>query len=85
MRPGQSRWVRFVLIGVALAFLAVFLFVPLVFVLIEGLKKGLGAYVAAITEPDALSAIRLTLLVAAICVPLNAAFGLAAAWAITRF
>jgi len=77
--------VRYVLIGVALAFLAVFLFVPLLFVLVEGLKKGVGTYFAAIVEPDALSAIRLTLVTAAIAVPLNVVFGVAAAWAIAKF
>jgi sulfate transport system permease protein len=82
---GESPWIRWLLIGSALAFLTVFLFVPLVFVFVEGLKKGLGVYVAAIIEPDALAAIRLTLLVAAIAVPLNLIFGVAAAWAIAKF
>jgi sulfate transport system permease protein len=87
-RPARRRdvaWVRPLLIGTALAFLAVFLFVPLAFVLVEALRKGLGAYVAAITDPDALAAIRLTLLTAAITVPLNLVFGVAAAWAIAKF
>ena len=82
---GESPWIRWLLIGSALAFLTVFLFVPLVFVFVEGLKKGLGVYVAAIIEPDALAAIQLTLLVAAIAVPLNLIFGVAAAWAIAKF
>ena len=76
----EPAWVRRVLIAVALAFLAVFLFVPLIAVFAEALKKGLDVYLAAIVEPDALSAIRLTLVAAAISVPLNCAFGVAAAW-----
>jgi len=84
MKPGP-RWLRYAMIGTALAFLTAFLFVPLLFVLLEGLKKGFGAYLAAITEPDALAAIRLTLLTAAIAVPANVVFGIAAAWAIAKF
>ena len=76
---------RWLLIGVALAFLALFLFVPLAAVFVEALAKGLGVYLAAITDPDALSAIELTLLAAAIAVPLNLVFGVAAAWAIAKF
>jgi sulfate transport system permease protein len=81
----EPAWVRRLLIGVALAFLALFLFVPLVAVFAEALKKGIGVYLAAIIEPDAVSAIRLTLLAAAISVPLNLVFGLAAAWSIAKF
>ena len=81
----EPAWVRRLLIGVALAFLAVFLFVPLVAVFVEALKKGVDVYLAAISEPDAVSAIRLTLIAAAISVPLNLVFGLAAAWAIAKF
>ena len=66
-------------------FLALFLLLPLVAVFAEALRRGLGAYLAALAEPDALAAIRLTLLVAAIAVPLNLVFGLAAAWAIAKF
>ncbi|MBE0502148.1 MAG: sulfate ABC transporter permease subunit CysW, partial [Desulfuromonadales bacterium] len=69
----------------ALIFLALFLFVPLVAVFVQALEKGLGAYWAAIIEPDALAAIRLTLIAAGISVPLNLVFGIAAAWAITKF
>jgi sulfate transport system permease protein len=76
---------RRMLIGVALAFVTVFLFVPLVFVFAEGLKKGIDVYLAAIAESDAIAAIELTLLTAAIAVPLNLAFGVAAAWAIAKF
>jgi len=81
----EPPWVRRVLIGTALAFLAVFLVVPLVTVFASAFRDGIAPYVRAITESDARSAIRLTLLVAAIAVPLNVAFGIAAAWAITRF
>jgi sulfate transport system permease protein len=81
----EPAWVRRVLIAIALGFLALFLFVPLVAVFVEALKKGLDVYLAAIREPDALSAIRLTLVAAAISVPLNLAFGIAAAWAIAKF
>ncbi|MGH6917891.1 MAG: sulfate ABC transporter permease subunit CysW [Geminicoccaceae bacterium] len=77
--------VRAILIATALAFLALFLLLPLLAVFVEALRQGLGAYVAGITEPDALAAMRLTLLVAAIAVPLNLVFGIAAAWAIAKF
>ncbi len=82
---GEPIWVRRVLIGIALLFLAVFLFVPLAFVFYEALKKGWSVYLAAVLDPDALAAIRLTLLVAAIAVPLNLVFGVAAAWSIAKF
>ena len=81
----EPAWLRRLLIAVALAFLTLFLFVPLVAVFVEALKKGIDVYLAAIVEPDALAAIRLTLLAAAISVPLNLAFGVAAAWAIAKF
>jgi sulfate transport system permease protein len=81
----EAPWVRVVLIALALGFMTLFLFVPLVTVFYEALKKGMGVYLAAITEPDALSAIKLTLLAAGISVPLNLAFGVAAAWAIAKF
>ncbi len=81
----EPAWVRRTLIAVALAFLALFLFVPLVAVFAEALKKGIDVYLAAIVEPDALAAIRLTLVAAAISVPLNCVFGVAAAWAIAKF
>jgi sulfate/thiosulfate transport system permease protein len=77
--------VRGLLIAAAIAFLAVLLFLPLVLVFSYAFGQGLGAYMAAITEPDARAAIGLTLLAALIAVPLNTAFGVAAAWAITRF
>ena len=81
----ESPWVRRLLIAVALAFLALFLFVPLAAVFYEALRKGWEVYVAALLDEDAVSAIRLTLLVAAISVPLNLVFGVAAAWAIAKF
>jgi len=77
--------VRRVLIGVALGFLTLFLFVPLGLVFFEAFKKGVGVYLAAITDPDALSAIQLTLIAAGISVPLNLVFGIAAAWCIAKF
>jgi len=84
--PGEEpAWIRRTLIGTALSFLTVFLFVPLAFVFAEALKKGMGVYWAALVEPDALAAVRLTLLTAAIAVPLNLVFGVAAAWAIAKF
>jgi len=77
--------VRGLLIGVALVFLGVFLLVPLAAVFTEAFRKGAQVYFAALTEPDALSAIQLTVLVAAIAVPANLIFGIAAAWAIAKF
>ncbi len=76
---------RALLIGGAMVFLAFFLLLPLIAVFSEALKQGIGAFAAAITTPDAWSAIKLTLLIAAISVPLNMVFGVAAAWAITKF
>src|SRR5512136_2878047 len=77
--------VRWLLTGVALAFLALFLLVPLAALFSQAFEKGAAAYFAAIREPDAILAIRLTLLTAAIAVPLNLVFGVAAAWAIAKF
>jgi len=81
----EPVWVRRSLIGLALVFLTLFLFVPLISVFYEAFKKGATVYFAAITDPDAASAIKLTLTVAAIAVPLNLVFGIAAAWAIAKF
>lgn len=81
----EPRWVRYTLITIALTFLALFLFVPLISVFYEALKKGVAVYIAAISDPDALAAIKLTLTATAIAVPLNLIFGVAAAWAITKF
>lgn len=77
--------VRALLIGVALTFLTLFLFVPLAAVFVEALKKGWETYLIALTEPDAVAAIKLTLLTAVIAVPLNLVFGVAAAWCIAKF
>jgi sulfate/thiosulfate transport system permease protein len=87
LRPatGEPAWVRRVLIGAALVFLLLFLFVPLATVFAEALRKGVAAYFAVITEPAAFAAIRLTLIATVIAVPLNLVFGVAAAWAIARF
>jgi sulfate transport system permease protein len=76
---------RAVLIGAALAFLCLFLLLPLLAVFVEALRQGFLTYLAGIAEPDALAAMQLTLLVAAIAVPLNLVFGIAAAWAIAKF
>ena len=81
----EARWVRNTLIGIALAFVLLFLVLPLAAVFTEALRKGWGAYVEALREPDAWSAIRLTLLTAAIAVPLNLVFGVAAAWCIAKY
>jgi sulfate transport system permease protein len=82
---GESPLVRWTLIAVAVGFLFLFLVLPLLAVFIEALRRGVEAYMAAFANDDALSAIRLTLLVAAIAVPLNIVFGIAAAWAIAKF
>jgi sulfate transport system permease protein len=81
----EPAWVKRTLIGTALAFLTLFLFVPLAIVFVEAFKKGVGVYLAAIVDPDALSALRLTLTAAAISVPMNLVFGMAAAWCIAKF
>jgi sulfate transport system permease protein len=81
----EAAWVRYTLISVALAFLLLFLVLPLAAVFTEALRKGGGAYLEALKEPDARSAIQLTLITAAIAVPLNLVFGVAAAWAIAKF
>jgi sulfate transport system permease protein len=81
----ESTPVSLALIAIAVVFLALFLFLPLVSVFYEALVTGFGPYFEALAEKDALAAIRLTLLVAAIAVPANLVFGLAAAWAIAKF
>jgi sulfate/thiosulfate transport system permease protein len=82
---GESRLVRILLMGLALAFVAIVLVLPLVTVFIEAFRKGVPAYLEALSDPDAVSAIWLTLLIAAIAVPINCIVGLAGAWAIARF
>ncbi|MBI1921042.1 MAG: sulfate ABC transporter permease subunit CysW [Geobacter sp.] len=81
----EPALVRWFLIASALAFLALFLFVPLAAVFSQALEKGWDAYIEAIREPDALTAIKLTVVTAAIAVPLNLVFGVSAAWAIAKF
>lgn len=81
----EPRWVQILLIGVALGFMSIFLFVPLVSVFVEAFRKGWALALAAITEDDALAAVRLTLLAASISVPLNLVFGVLAAWVIAKF
>jgi sulfate transport system permease protein len=81
----EPVWVKWTLIGIALSFIFLFLLLPLAAVFTEALRKGLGAYLEALQEPDAWTAIRLTLLTAAIAVPLNLVFGVAAAWAIAKY
>lgn len=82
---GEGPLARLVLIALALGFLALFLVLPLVAVFVEAFRNGVGAYWETFSEPDAQAAIRLTLVVAAIAVPANLVFGVAAAWAITKF
>ncbi len=80
----EPAWVRRTLIGMALGFIFLFLVLPLAAVFTEALRKGLDAYLEALKEPDAWSAIRLTLIAAGISVPVNLVFGVAAAWAISK-
>jgi sulfate transport system permease protein len=80
----EPAWLKWTLIAVALAFFGIFLLLPLAAVFTEALRKGFEVYLAAIVEPDALAAIKLTLLAAAIAVPLNLVFGVAAAWLVTK-
>ena len=81
----EPRALRWLLIAIVVVYLGLFLVLPLVSVFVEALRNGLGAYLQAISEPDAMSAIRLTLLTAAVAVPFNLVFGVAAAWAIAKF
>ncbi len=81
----EPPWVRWIIISVSVLFVALFVGAPIVLVFTKALEKGISAYVAAIGEPDALASIRLTLLTAAVAVPLNLLFGLAASWLIAKF
>ena len=81
----EPAWVKWTIIAVSLTFFALFLLMPLIAVFVEALRKGWDTYLAALVEPDALSAIKLTLIAAVIAVPLNLTFGVSAAWAITKF
>ena len=86
-RQGTSEpaWVKYTLLGLALGFMFLFLVLPLAAVFTEALRKGAAAALEALKEPDAWSAIRLTLITAAIAVPMNLVFGIAAAWAIAKY
>ena len=90
-RPQTSRgaqdsvWARWVLTSLAISFLGVFLLLPLLNVFGQGMSRGLGPYWKSLTNPDTQAAIRLTLLVSIVCVPLNIVFGLAASWLIAKF
>ncbi|ENO90927.1 sulfate ABC transporter inner membrane subunit CysW [Thauera sp. 28] len=81
----ETPLVKWLILGTALSFFAIFLLMPLIAVFVEALRKGWETYVSALVDPDALSALRLTLLAAAIAVPLNLVFGVCAAWAIAKF
>ena len=81
----EPAYVRYILIGVTVAFLTVFVVLPLLVVFTQAFSRGIGTYLHALTEPEAVSAIRLTLVVALISVGLNLVFGVIAAWAITKF
>lgn len=81
----ESRWVKVSLISLCYLFVAVFLLLPLFLVFIKAFERGFGTYLDAITHPDAIAAIQLTLLVLVISVPLNALFGIAAAWFVTKY
>lgn len=81
----ETKGVRLFLIAMSLSFLMLFLFLPLVSVFVEALRNGVQTYVDALSEPDALAAIKLTLIATGISVPLNLIFGVAAAWAVAKF
>lgn len=81
----EPLWVRVLLLATAIAFIGILVLLPISVVFVEAFRKGFPAYISALSDPTALSAIRLTLLVAAIAVPLNLVFGVVASWAITKF
>ncbi|MGG3468710.1 sulfate ABC transporter permease subunit CysW [Neobacillus pocheonensis] len=85
IKDSEPRWVRWALIIVALSFLCLFLVLPLAAIFIKAFEKGVPVFLAAISDPDAFAAIKLTAIIALIAVPLNAIFGVAAAWAVTKF
>ena len=85
-RPtSEPGWIKWTLIGIAVAFMALIVLLPLLVVFIEAFRKGLEAYLKTFTDRNALAAIQLTLLVAVIAVPLNLVFGVAAAWAVAKY
>jgi sulfate transport system permease protein len=81
----EPRWVRWLLIGIAVTFMAVIILLPLLVVFIEALRKGIEVYLKTFSDRSAVAAIRLTLRVAAISVPLNLVFGVMAAWAVAKY
>ena len=81
----EPAWLKWTIIAISLTFFTLFLLLPFIAVFVEALRKGWGTYITALSDPDAQSAIRLTLLAAAISLPLNLAFGIAAAWAVAKF
>ncbi len=81
----EPLWLKWTLLTISLSFFTLFLLLPFFAVFVEALRKGWDTYITALTEPDAMAAIKLTLLAAAIAVPLNLVFGVAAAWAIAKF
>jgi sulfate/thiosulfate transport system permease protein len=81
----EKPWIRILFTLIALVFLGLFLALPLAVVFTEALRDGIGVYLDSLVEPDALAAVRLTLITAAIAVPLNLVFGVAAAWAVAKF
>jgi sulfate transport system permease protein len=81
----DAPWVKYILLGLSLAFFCLFLLMPLIAVFVEAFRKGWQVYIQALIEPEALSALRLTLITAALAVPLNLVFGVAAAWSIAKF
>jgi sulfate/thiosulfate transport system permease protein len=84
-RISEPAYVRWALTGIALIFLGLFLLLPLASVFSQAFEKGISVYLAALAEPDTMASIKLTLLTAAVCVPLNLVFGVSAAWAIAKF
>ena len=84
-RISEPAWVKWILIGTALAYLFLFLMMPIVLVMVNAFAKGIHVYFQAVTEHDAMSAIRLTLIAAGISLPLNLFFGVGAAWVVTKF
>ncbi len=81
----EPRWIKWSVLGLSLSFFGIFILLPLIAVFVEALRHGLSPYLQAIIHPDALAALKLTLLVAVIAVPLNLVFGVAAAWLIAKF
>ncbi len=81
----EPRWIRYLLIGISILFLISFLITPLILIFVKAFEGGIGLYLKAFVEPEALAAMRLTALVVCIAVPLNTIFGLCASWAITKF